>query len=56
MNIFDVTAFMAPPDYNPLCLCGHSQSKHFFCLHGVVPCQVKKCGCWRFRLPEEDTK
>ena len=58
MNIFDITAFMAPPDYNPVCLCGHPQSQHPYISptsSALVKCMVKECTCWRFRLPEETT-
>ena len=44
-------------DYNPLCLCGHPQSQHPYrdFDDGRTKCMVKKCSCWRFRLPEETT-
>ena len=54
MNLFDITAFMAPPDYNPVCLCGHTQSRHVSYAWGTTSCKMKQCSCWRFRLPEEE--
>jgi len=41
-------------DYNPLCVCGHPQSKHFAHLRGEILCCGGLCVCWRFRLPEEE--
>ncbi len=44
-------------EYNPVCVCGHPQSKHP-CIRpfsvGEVQTKCKECKCWRFRLPEEE--
>ena len=41
-------------EYNPLCVCGHPQSKHFAHLRGEILCCGGLCVCWRFRLPKEE--